>query len=90
MAEPPAPSAQPRPAAAADWPDRIHAVFSRNGIAQVGYVPDTGHARLISLCQEDNAIIDVVLASEAEVPGLVLGAALAGRRAVRSMSVLGE
>ena len=31
------------------WPDRIHAVFKRHAIRQVGYVPDTGHARLIEL-----------------------------------------
>jgi len=84
LAEPPAPSA---PAAA--WPDRIHAVFRRNDVAQVGYVPDTGHARLISLCQQDNEIVDVVLASEAEGPGLVLGAALGGRRAALLMQSSG-
>ena len=40
--------------------------FKRYGISQVGYVPDTGHTQLISLCQEDNEITDVVLTSEAE------------------------
>jgi hypothetical protein len=60
------------------WPDRIHGVFKRYAIRQVGYVPDTGHARLIELCIKDNEIKDVVLASETEGPGLVLGAALGG------------
>jgi len=81
-----APSAPPDAAA---WPDHIHAIFRRTGVAQVGYVPDTGHARLIALCQQDNAIIDVVLTSEAEGPGLVLGAALGGRRAALLMQSSG-
>jgi len=71
------------------WPDRIHAVFRRHAIRQVGYVPDTGHARLIELCIKDNAIKDVVLASEAEGPGLVLGAALGGERAALLMQSSG-
>ena len=71
------------------WPDRIHTVLRRNGVSQVGYVPDTGHARLISLCQQDNAIVDVVLTTEAEGAGLVLGAALGGRRAALLMQSSG-
>jgi sulfopyruvate decarboxylase TPP-binding subunit len=71
------------------WPDRIHAVFRRHAIRQVGYVPDTGHARLIELCVKDDEIKDVVLASEAEGPGLVLGAALGGERAALLMQSSG-
>ena len=77
--------ARPQPV----WADRIHAILKRNGISQVGYVPDTGHTRLISLCQEDNEIIDVVLTSEAEGAGLVLGAALGGQRAALLMQSSG-
>ena len=44
------------------WPDRIHAVFRRHAIRQVGYVPDTVHARLTELCIKDNEIKDVLLA----------------------------
>lgn len=47
---------------------------------QVGYVPDTGHARLIALCRADPEIIDVVLTSEAEGVGLVAGAAVNAQR----------
>jgi sulfopyruvate decarboxylase alpha subunit len=71
------------------WPDAIHAILKRNGISQVGYVPDTGLRRLISLCQEDNEIIDVVLASEAEGAGLALGAALGGQRTALLMQSSG-
>ena len=71
------------------WPDRIHATFKRNRISQVGYVPDTGHARLIALCQEDPGITDVVLTTEAEGVGLVAGAALGGQRAALLMQSAG-
>jgi sulfopyruvate decarboxylase alpha subunit len=71
------------------WPARIHANFKRVGIRQVGYVPDTGHAQLIALCQADPEITDVVLTTEAEGPGLVAGAALGGQRAALLMQSSG-
>ena len=71
------------------WPSLIHAILKRNGVSQVGYVPDNGHRQLIALCQADNAIADVVLTSEAEGPGLVLGAALGGQRAALLMQSSG-
>jgi sulfopyruvate decarboxylase TPP-binding subunit len=71
------------------WPDRIHQVFKRYGIRQVGYVPDAGLGRVIDLCQQDNEITDVVLTSEAEGAGLVLGAALGGERTALMMQSSG-
>jgi sulfopyruvate decarboxylase TPP-binding subunit len=71
------------------WPDRIHDHFKRVGVRQVGYVPDTGHSRLIALCQADPEITDVVLTSEAEGAGLVAGAALGGQRAALLMQSSG-
>jgi sulfopyruvate decarboxylase TPP-binding subunit len=76
-------------AAKPNWSDRIHAIFKQYGISQVGYVPDTGLSRLIALCQADNAITDVVLTSEAEGAGLVLGSALGGQRAALMMQSSG-
>jgi len=73
----------------AGWPDRIHAVFKKHGIRQVGYVADNGIARLIDLCQNDDAITEVALASEAEGAGLVLGAVLGGERAALLMQSSG-
>ena len=63
-----------------DWPARIHAVFRRVGITQVGFVPDAGHARLITLCHDDAAIQDVVLTTEEEGVALSAGAWLGGAR----------
>src|SRR3977135_1963329 len=73
----------------AGWPDRLHAVFKRHAIKQVGYVADNGVARLIDLCERDNDITEVALASEAEGAGLVLGAALGGERAALLMQSSG-
>jgi sulfopyruvate decarboxylase alpha subunit len=71
------------------WPDAIHAHFRRVGIRQVGYVPDAGHSRLITLCRDDPDIADVVLTTEEEGVGLVAGAALGGQRAALLMQSSG-
>jgi sulfopyruvate decarboxylase TPP-binding subunit len=73
----------------AGWPDRIHAVLKRHNVKQVGYVADGGIARLIDLCERDNAIAEVALSSEAEGAGLVLGATLGGERAALMMQSSG-
>jgi sulfopyruvate decarboxylase alpha subunit len=82
-------STDARPDPDLPWPDRIHANLTRVGVRQVGYVPDTGHSRLIALCQQDPEITDVVLTSEAEGAGLVAGAALGGERAALLMQSSG-
>jgi sulfopyruvate decarboxylase alpha subunit len=71
------------------WPDAIYAQFRRVGIRQVGYVPDAGHSRLITLCRDDPDIADVVLTTEEEGIGLVAGAALGGQRAALLMQSSG-
>jgi sulfopyruvate decarboxylase alpha subunit len=71
------------------WPDAIHAQFRRVGVCQVGYVPDAGHSRLITLCQNDPEIADVVLTTEEEGIGLIAGAALGGQRAALLMQSSG-
>lgn len=82
-------STHARPGEASGWPDRIYAILKRGGVSQIGYVPDNGHARLISLCEADNEIAAVVMTTEAEGPGLVLGAALGGKRAALLMQSSG-
>ena len=71
------------------WPDAIYAHFRRVGVRQVGYVPDAGHSRLITLCKDDPDIADVVLTTEEEGVGLVAGAALGGQRAALLMQSSG-
>ncbi len=71
------------------WPDTIYAHFKRARIRQVGYVPDAGHSRLITLCRDDPDIADVVLTTEEEGVGLVAGATLGGERAALLMQSSG-
>ena len=71
------------------WPDAIYAHFRRVGVRQVGYVPDAGHSRLITLCRDDPDIADVMLTTEEEGVGLVAGAALGGQRAALLMQSSG-
>ena len=71
------------------WPDTIFAHFLRVGVRQVGYVPDAGHTRLIQRCIDDPSIADVVLTTEEEGVGLVVGAALGLQRAALLMQSSG-
>jgi sulfopyruvate decarboxylase alpha subunit len=75
--------------ATTDWPDRLFATLKRAGVAQVGYVPDAGHARLIEHCRADPDIRDVVLTTEEEGVALAAGAWLGGQRCVLLMQSSG-
>ena len=67
---------------AAGWPDRLHAVLREVGVRQVGYVPDSGHARLIELARADRQMRAVPLTTEEEGVALAVGACLGGDRCV--------
>ncbi len=73
----------------ANWPDQLFDVLKRAGVAQVGYVPDAGHSRLIERCRADAAIRDVVLTTEEEGVALAAGAWLGGERAALLMQSSG-
>jgi sulfopyruvate decarboxylase alpha subunit len=64
-------------------------VLKHNGVRQVGYVPDAGHARLIDRCRADDEIRDVVLTTEEEGVALAAGAWLGGERATLLMQSSG-
>lgn len=72
-----------------DWPDRIHAVLRSFGVAQVPYVPDGGHARLIALVQADPSMRAISLTTEEEGVALACGAWLGGQRAALLMQSSG-
>ena len=74
---------------APDWHDEIFAVLKKGGIAQIGYVPDAGHARLIELVRADPQIRAVPLTSEEEGVALAAGAWLGGERAALLMQSSG-
>ena len=69
--------------------DRLFEVLKHNGVRQVGYVPDAGHARLIDRCRADDEIRDVVLTTEEEGVALAAGAWLGGERAALLMQSSG-
>ena len=74
---------------ATDWPLAIHKVLAQAGVRQVSYVPDAGHKRLIELCQADESMRTVVLTTEEEGLGLVMGAWLAGDKSAVLMQSSG-
>jgi sulfopyruvate decarboxylase alpha subunit len=77
------------PAQTTDWPDRLFDTLKRAGIAQVGYVPDAGHTRLIDRCRADAQIRDIVLTTEEEGVALSAGAWLGGQRCALLMQSSG-
>ena len=64
----------------AAWPDEVHARLRELDVRQVGYVPDTGHARLIRLVQADRGMRAVALTTEEEGVAMAVGAWLGGER----------
>jgi sulfopyruvate decarboxylase alpha subunit len=72
-----------------DWPNAIYRTLKSYGVAQISYVPDAGHARLIELSHGDPAIQTTVLTTEEEGVALGAGAWLGGDRAVLLMQSSG-
>jgi sulfopyruvate decarboxylase alpha subunit len=76
-------------ATAHDWPLDIYNALKAAAVAQICYVPDAGHSRLINLSHEDNAIQTTVLTTEEEGVALCAGAWLGGDRSVLLMQSSG-
>ena len=73
----------------AAWPDALHRILAEAGVRQVGYVPDSGHARLIELVRADRRMRAVPLTTEEEGVALATGAWLGGERSVLLMQSSG-
>jgi sulfopyruvate decarboxylase alpha subunit len=71
------------------WTHDIYEVFKAQGVSMVSYVPDAGHANLISLCQADREMRSVVLTTEEEGVAFATGAYLGGKRAALLMQSSG-
>ena len=71
------------------WPDEIYQVLIDYQVRQVAYVPDAGHARLISLCRDTDKMVSVPLTTEEEGVALLGGAWLGGDRGVLLMQSSG-
>jgi len=74
----------------ASWPDDIYRVMGDQGIRQVTYVPDSGHARLIELVRADRRMHAIPLTTEEEGVALAVGAWLGGERSVLLMQSSGS
>jgi len=71
------------------WADGIYRTFIDAGIRQVAYVPDAGHARLISRCEQSARIRAVPLTTEEEGVAMLAGAWLGGQRGALLMQSSG-
>lgn len=72
-----------------DWPEKVYEVLLAQEVAQVGYVPDAGHTRLIELCRRGENVTAVPLTTEEEGVALLAGAWLGGQRGVLLMQSSG-
>ena len=71
------------------WQAEIFTVLKTANVKQVSYVPDAGHAKLIELLAQDEAIKSVPLTTEEEGVALAAGAWLGGDRSVLLMQSSG-
>lgn len=71
------------------WPDTLHRILTESGVRQVGYVPDSGHARLIEIVRADRRMRAVPLTTEEEGVALTVGAWLGGERSALLMQSSG-
>jgi sulfopyruvate decarboxylase alpha subunit len=76
-------------AEAEHWSTGVHERLRAHRFAQVAYVPDAGHKRLIELCRADASMRAVALTTEEEGVGLAAGAWLGGARAALLMQSSG-
>jgi sulfopyruvate decarboxylase alpha subunit len=73
----------------ATWPEAIFQNFVDARIRQVAYVPDAGHAQLISRCEQSSKIRAVPLTREEEGVAMLAGAWLGGERGALLMQSSG-
>lgn len=75
--------------AAPTWPDEIFHILRDFDVAQMAYVPDAGHARLIERAVAANEVRAVPLTTEEEGIALLAGAWLGGERGALLMQSSG-
>ncbi len=71
------------------WSEKLHQLLKQQGIRQVSFVPDAGHASLIKLCEADRDMRTVRLTTEEEGVALAVGAWLGGEKSVLLMQSSG-
>src|SRR5438046_10435602 len=71
------------------WSHGLHQLFKQQGVRQVSFVPDAGHAALIGLCEADRQLRAVRLTTREEGIALAVGAWLGGDKSVLLMQSSG-
>ena len=71
------------------WQEEIFGVLKGSGVKQVAWVPDAGHAHVITRVLGDPEMRGIVLTTEEEGVALACGAWLGGERAVLLMQSSG-
>ena len=71
------------------WQEEIFGVLKGSGVKQVAWVPDAGHAHVITRVLGDPQMRGIVLTTEEEGVALACGAWLGGERAVLLMQSSG-
>lgn len=75
--------------AAPGWPDAVFDALLAARVAQVAYVPDAGHARLIRRAHAERSMRAITLTTEEEGIALLAGAWLGGARGALLMQSSG-
>jgi sulfopyruvate decarboxylase alpha subunit len=71
------------------WQEDVFSILKSAEISQIGYVPDAGHAKLIELADQDEAIKSTLVTTEEDGVALSAGAWLGGERAAVLMQSSG-
>ncbi len=72
-----------------DWQEKLFSLLKKEGIRQISFVPDAGHAKLIDMALADRQIEAISLTSEEEGVALSCGAWLGGQKSVLLMQSSG-
>ena len=72
-----------------NWEDELFRLLKTHNISYLPFVPDAGHATVLSLAEDDNQITPVVLTTEEEGVAFCCGAWLGGARSVLLMQSSG-
>ena len=72
-----------------DWEDQLYTLLIRHEVSLLPYVPDAGHAGLISKADKSVEITTIVLSTEEEGVALSCGAWLGGKKSVLLMQSSG-
>jgi sulfopyruvate decarboxylase alpha subunit len=71
------------------WQEEVYAALKSADVKQISYVPDAGHAKIISMATEDDDIKSIALTTEEEGVALSAGAWLGGQRSAVLMQSSG-